>query len=64
MPIYEYDCCACGHRFETLVRRGDEPTACPECGAEDLQRAWSVFSSKQGGAGAVGEAPCGAPAPT
>jgi putative FmdB family regulatory protein len=31
MPIYEFACEPCDHRFETLVRNGDEP-ACPKCG--------------------------------
>ena len=30
MPIYEYECRACGHQFEQLVRTGDTP-ACPSC---------------------------------
>jgi putative FmdB family regulatory protein len=41
MPIYEYACNACGHQFEALVRRGDEP-ACPSCGANDLDRLLSL----------------------
>jgi putative FmdB family regulatory protein len=33
MPIYEYQCTACGHRFERLQRVSDPPeTACAECG--------------------------------
>jgi putative FmdB family regulatory protein len=31
MPIYEYCCETCGHRFERLVRIGAEPPPCPEC---------------------------------
>jgi putative FmdB family regulatory protein len=31
MPIYEYACDSCGHRFERLVRIGAEPPPCPEC---------------------------------
>jgi len=33
MPIYEYECAACGHRFELLVGRArtDDPV-CPVCG--------------------------------
>lgn len=34
MPIYEYVCTSCGHRFETRQSFSDEPVAdCPECGA-------------------------------
>ncbi len=31
MPLYDYHCPACGHRFEALVRGGNVP-ACPQCG--------------------------------
>jgi putative FmdB family regulatory protein len=37
MPIYEYRCTACGHKFERLVRRGDTPE-CPSCQSRDLER--------------------------
>jgi putative FmdB family regulatory protein len=33
MPIYEYACDSCGHRFEKLVRVGAEPPPCPQCGS-------------------------------
>ena len=33
MPLYEYECTACGHRTELLQRHGDPPLErCPECG--------------------------------
>ncbi|MGH2951843.1 MAG: FmdB family zinc ribbon protein [Solirubrobacterales bacterium] len=38
MPIYEFDCKACGARFERLVDAGTEDTACPECRAEGARR--------------------------
>ena len=32
MPLYEYQCEACGHRFEQIRRFSDPPlTTCPEC---------------------------------
>ena len=37
MPIYDYHCPACGHRFEALVRYGSTP-ACPGCGGSALER--------------------------
>jgi putative FmdB family regulatory protein len=45
MPIYEYVCEACGHEFEKLVRAGKTP-ACPSCGAEKLQRLFSLPNVK------------------
>ena len=33
MPLYEYLCDACGHRFETIQKFSDAPLdACPKCG--------------------------------
>ncbi|HYP58061.1 MAG TPA: zinc ribbon domain-containing protein [Beijerinckia sp.] len=37
MPLYAYNCTACGHDFEQLVRSSDVP-ACPSCGSEKLQQ--------------------------
>ena len=37
MPIYEYECRRCGHRFELIQKFSDKPRKrCPECrGAVD-----------------------------
>jgi putative FmdB family regulatory protein len=32
MPIYDYQCKSCGHRFDQLVKLGAKPPACPSCG--------------------------------
>lgn len=40
MPLYDYHCAACGHRFEMLVRTGTRP-ACPQCGGSTLEKAVS-----------------------
>ena len=45
MPLYDYECRACQHQFEALVRSTDPPpTACPECKAEALERLPSAVS--------------------
>jgi putative FmdB family regulatory protein len=32
MPLYEYECGACGHRFEVIQKFSDAPiTECPKC---------------------------------
>ena len=32
MPIYEYQCTNCDHKFDVLQKMNDEPvTECPEC---------------------------------
>jgi len=49
MPIYEYECLDCGHRFE-LQRKIDDRDSkakCPKCGAEHVQRAFGSFISPQ-----------------
>jgi putative FmdB family regulatory protein len=34
MPLYEYQCDACGHRFEVIQKMSDQPIErCPKCGA-------------------------------
>jgi putative FmdB family regulatory protein len=43
MPIYEFACKACGHRFELLVRK-DTVLACPSCEDQDLERLLSLPS--------------------
>src|SRR5216684_3633284 len=33
MPLYEYQCDACGHRFELIKKYSDPPLkVCPKCG--------------------------------
>jgi putative FmdB family regulatory protein len=33
MPLYEYECDACGHRFEKIQKFSDPPEqTCPKCG--------------------------------
>ena len=52
MPIYEYSCGACEHRFETIQKISEAPLRdCPECGAETLKKLPSapVFRLKGSG---------------
>lgn len=33
MPLYEYECETCGHRFEVIQKFSDRPVeTCPKCG--------------------------------
>jgi putative FmdB family regulatory protein len=62
MPLYEYQCRACDHQFELLVR---ESTAleCPKCTGKDLEKQLSVFAVSAPSSGTsrmAGPAPCGA----
>ncbi len=39
MPIYEYGCTKCGHKFEKIQKFSDDPlTECPNCKEEALQK--------------------------
>ncbi|HET7844915.1 MAG TPA: zinc ribbon domain-containing protein, partial [Xanthomonadales bacterium] len=52
MPIYEFQCNACGHRFDELMRRSDpDPTVCPSCGAAQVQRRVTAPSFRLSGSG-------------
>ena len=42
MPLFEYQCRTCGHRFEALVIGARVP-ACPRCKSEELEKQLSTF---------------------
>lgn len=48
MPIYEYACSDCSHRFETLVRSDTVPE-CPQCHSVSLEKQLSVFATAASG---------------
>jgi putative FmdB family regulatory protein len=37
MPIYDFACRACDHRFEEWVRKADTRPPCPACGAKEVE---------------------------
>ena len=41
MPIYEYQCTACTHEFEALVRSGSV-VKCEKCGSDRLEKRFSL----------------------
>lgn len=51
MPMYEYQCQACGHTFEARQKFSDAPlTTCPECQGEVRKLiSQAGFSLKGGG---------------
>ncbi|ANF58236.1 FmdB family zinc ribbon protein [Halotalea alkalilenta] len=52
MPIYEYQCRACGHHLEKLQRMSAQPlTLCPACKAESLERVVSAAGFRLAGGG-------------
>jgi putative FmdB family regulatory protein len=62
MPIFEYVCRQCEHRFEKIVY-GDAKPECPVCQSRKLEKQLSVFAAATGGerasAADFGPAPCG-----
>jgi putative FmdB family regulatory protein len=39
MPIYEFECAACGNIFDRLQKMSDpDPDACPHCGKNKVHR--------------------------
>jgi putative FmdB family regulatory protein len=69
MPIYEYECLACGKRTEAIQRMDEGPiAACPACGGEVKKlisspafqfkgSGWYVtdYGGKKGGGGSEGK---------
>ncbi|HSW70557.1 MAG TPA: zinc ribbon domain-containing protein, partial [Gammaproteobacteria bacterium] len=52
MPIYEYQCGACGHKLESIQKVSERPLkTCPSCHKNQLQKLISAtgFQLKGGG---------------
>jgi len=61
MPIFEYVCAACSHRFEAFIQ-GAQQASCPACHGAELEKQLSVFAVGGGSStasAAVGPMPCG-----
>lgn len=66
MPIYEFECCKCGKKFERLVLGSDDTNPeCPDCRSDDVQKLMSagcrVASKKAGDIGGGTSLPSCAP---
>jgi putative FmdB family regulatory protein len=43
VPLYDYDCAACGRRFEVLHGvNADGPSTCPLCGSGPVRKAFAA----------------------
>lgn len=52
MPIYAFECAACGHAFDRLQKLSDpDPTDCPSCGAPQVRRQLTAPSFRLAGGG-------------
>ena len=43
MPIFEYRCESCGHKFEAILL-GSQTPECPQCHTQKLQKQLSTFA--------------------
>ena len=43
MPLFEYQCVTCGHRFEALVVASRRPETCPRCASQKIEKQASTF---------------------
>ncbi len=62
MPIYEFRCRKCRHKFETLASMNEDGSGlnCPECGEPKPEKLLSIFSaSGTGSPAASGGGGCG-----
>ncbi len=61
MPIYEYRCTECDHRFEILQRLGEgcEGLTCPGCNAPRLEKMFSTFAASATLGSTAAAAPAG-----
>ncbi|NDY42929.1 zinc ribbon domain-containing protein [Dissulfurirhabdus thermomarina] len=48
MPIYEFECAACGECFEELVLGGRSDVKCPKCASPEVRKKLSAFAFKSG----------------
>lgn len=56
MPVYEYECSACSHRFEEWQKISDDPIkVCPKCHAPKVERLISQTSFQLKGGGWYGD---------
>ena len=52
MPIYAFECAACGHDFDRLQKLSDpDPAQCPECGQAQVRRQLTAPQFRLAGGG-------------
>jgi putative FmdB family regulatory protein len=52
MPIYGFECTACGHSFDRLQKLSDpDPETCPACAAAQVKRQITAPSFRLAGSG-------------
>ena len=52
MPIYAFECAACGHAFDRLQKLSDaDPAQCPSCGQAQVRRQLTAPQFRLAGGG-------------
>ncbi|MFC0679896.1 FmdB family zinc ribbon protein [Lysobacter korlensis] len=52
MPIYAFECAACGHSFDRLQKMSDaDPTDCPQCAQPQVRRQLTAPQFRLAGGG-------------
>jgi putative FmdB family regulatory protein len=58
MPIFEYRCESCGHKFEAILL-GERTPECPKCHTEKLEKQLSTFAVSAKSSSAAPVSGCG-----
>lgn len=46
MPLFDFECRECGHKFDLIISNADKETArCPQCGAQNPKQLLSSFGT-------------------
>jgi putative FmdB family regulatory protein len=55
VPLYEYACQSCDHRFEVLQKMGESGSGlvCPACGARGAEKQYSTFAGSSAAEGST-----------
>ncbi|MCK4632173.1 MAG: zinc ribbon domain-containing protein [candidate division Zixibacteria bacterium] len=63
MPIFEFRCKECEHKFEELVSTSEAKVVCPKCSSDSTEKLLSTFSSaggrQSGASSSGGQSSCG-----
>ncbi|NLW55744.1 MAG: zinc ribbon domain-containing protein [Firmicutes bacterium] len=59
MPIYEFTCQQCKHKFEELCKTDTKQLICPKCGSSETTRLFSLFGvGRQAGSSTTSSSGC------
>ncbi len=49
MPVYDYECSSCGHKFTLVVpmKEHESSPKCPKCGETETEQTWDTGRAPQ-----------------